>query len=489
MDFASLTPDQKQAVICAQAIKQYAHSILNSASLSEKHSESSALVKLYACFLTVDDTAFHRSDNVRYQCLAQLAGTFDNYDKYSSMIADTCNRYVASWNARRIRFADDPYAKATINNFPSLLCMVAEDLQSDGYSIDALFLSNCAVQYCSDFVASNPAKSAFPDDSYLDKLNKAFDELEDVFPVSALWKAMRQIAADTFRKHYDEYFSDEKKRPTPHQYAIEYTLVSWIGAFGKEPFTDSSGHLTEMGEQFRDLAFQLGDYGVRKKYITDSSWQTLRKQLVDKTGLTASYPTVPASKNTSSGPSLTPFVLVFILAFALMLIVVFGSSSRSTSATVSATSPAASVKSASSLPTLTPEIPPQTGLLYSSSYDEELAPFTITANSENNYLLRLCDGRQIVQSYYIRAGETLTVHVPLGEYSLYYACAPSTSSWFGESNLWGTHTAYYKSSELYNFSFDGEYYNGYTLNLLGIASPAGNLETIESSSNVWNSLY
>lgn len=492
MDFASLTPNQKQAVICARVIEQYAHSILNSASMSETPCEPDALVSLYSCFLIIDDLVFHRVEDIRYQCLSQLAGTFNDYSKFTSEITDTVNKYLASWNARRIRFADDPTAPATLENLPTLLTIVAADLSNSGYSIDPLFIFECALRYCKDFSIENPSKESSPDELYLDELNKTFDDLESVFPNAPLWKSLRKITSENFEKYYDRYFSDPAKRASPQQYAVEYTLISWIEALKHKPLVDDSHNLTNLGEYIRDLAFPLGDYSVKKKYITDDAWKSLKKQLVEVTGSKVSHPTSSASKKSSaSGPSLTPFFLVFILAFCLMIIVIFGGDSNST-ASVSPSSYASvstSPKPVVSSPELTPKVQPQTGLIYNSSTEEELAPFTVNANSETNYILRLCDGKRIIQSYYIRAGETLSVYVPLGEYSLYYACASRYASWFGNTYLWGSSTSYYKSSGRYEFSFDGEYYNGYTLNLLGWEDSNGNTVADESYSSVWDSLY
>lgn len=480
MDFASLTSDQKQAIICARAIEQYAHSVLNSACLSEKCSENSALVKLYACFLTVDDTAFHRSDDVRYQCLAQLAGTFDDYKKYSSEIADTYNRYIASWNARRIRFADDPYAKATINNFPSLLCMVAEDLQNDGYSIDALFLNKCAAQYCEDFSANNPSGTS--DDQYLSELNQVLDELEAAVPNSVIWKTFRNVLVENFKNYFDQYFSDPSNRPSPQQYAVEYILFMCIDSIDKEPFIDTSHKLTDAGDYLKDFALRLGDYGVKKKYITPDSWKNLSTQLLEKTD--SVYPVQSVSKSTVKTVSSKSIIIFSILLFIFAVAFLYELSSDRTNA------PSASSRTPVSAYSRTPLEQPQTGLLYSATPDEELAPFDITANSNTNYLIRLCDGKKIIQSYYIRAGETLSVYVPLGSYSLYYACASKDSPWFGKSDLWDSATSYYKSNTIYTFDFDGEYYNGYTLELLGrSSSDDGNTQATESSSNVWDSFY
>ena len=480
VDFASLTSDQKQSVICARAIEQYAHSILNSATSLKNHSEFSALVKLYSCFLIVDDIAFHRSEDTRYQCLAQLAGTFDDYSKYSSEITDTVNKYLASWNARRIRFANDPNATANIETLSVLMDIVADDLYHDHYLVDPLFISKCTTQYCKDFSARN--SSVTSDDQYLSELNQVLDELEAAVPNSVIWKTFRRVLVENFKRYFDQYFPDPSSYPSPQQYAVEYILIMCIDSIDKEPFIDTAHNLTDAGNCLRDFAWGLGDYSVQKEYITYESWSDLRTRLLKKTSTVRTESSKTATQTSDSEVfPVSSIILIIILTVAICIIFAFGGSSDSPAPPKSS----AVASSTSFLPVPKPE----TGVLYDVSYDDSLAPFTIDANNDTDYVLRLCDGKEIIQSYYIRAGETLSVHVPLGEYSLYYACAPRDASWFGEDFLWGAATSYYKSSGSYEFDFDGEYYNGYTLNLLSWSDSSGNTKAVDSYSNVWDSLY
>lgn len=101
---------------------------------------------------------------------------------------------------------------------------------------------------------------------------------------------------------------------------------------------------------------------------------------------------------------------------------------------------------------LSPQIQPQTGIVYSFTNKTNTVPFRIITNNKANYYLCLCQGNKVIKGYYIRAGEMLSVTVPSGGYTIYYACAPATASWFGSENLWGSHTSYYRFSRSFAFS-------------------------------------
>ena len=76
------------------------------------------------------------------------------------------------------------------------------------------------------------------------------------------------------------------------------------------------------------------------------------------------------------------------------------------------------------------------------------------------YYLRLCQDNQVIASYFIRPGEMLAVHVPLGSYTVYYAFSSQSAPWISEQELWGSHTVYYKFRDKFDFCRDGDTYQG-----------------------------
>lgn len=103
---------------------------------------------------------------------------------------------------------------------------------------------------------------------------------------------------------------------------------------------------------------------------------------------------------------------------------------------------------------------PKTGLVNGISNQEELAPFMVKAPIDRCYYLRLCQGNQVIASYFIRPGEMLSVHVPLGSYTIYYAFSSQSVPWISEKELWGSHTVYYKFRDNFDFCRDGDTYQG-----------------------------
>ena len=65
-------------------------------------------------------------------------------------------------------------------------------------------------------------------------------------------------------------------------------------------------------------------------------------------------------------------------------------------------------------------------------------------------------------SFYVAAGKSASVSVPVGVYKVYYACG---ETWYGTKNRFGPNTVYYSSDDLLEFYVDENYYNGHTLEL------------------------
>lgn len=114
---------------------------------------------------------------------------------------------------------------------------------------------------------------------------------------------------------------------------------------------------------------------------------------------------------------------------------------------------------------------PSNGEVLHNLVDGEcLAPLEIIAPDSNDYVIKLKKAKYSYIEIYVRGGESVTVDVPLGTYNLYYACG---STWYGEDDLFGEDTDYYKMDSTFSFYEDDGYYMGYTLELY--LQPNGNL--------------
>jgi hypothetical protein len=108
-----------------------------------------------------------------------------------------------------------------------------------------------------------------------------------------------------------------------------------------------------------------------------------------------------------------------------------------------------------------------------------VAPLGIKSRSGSNYYVKLVNLRgQTAMTAFIRGGQYFEMLVPLGTYELKYAAG---NTWYGEHQLFGQNTVYSKANELFDFTFDGTRYSGYTVEL--IMQTNGNLHTETISEN------
>lgn len=117
---------------------------------------------------------------------------------------------------------------------------------------------------------------------------------------------------------------------------------------------------------------------------------------------------------------------------------------------------------------------PENGqILYENGWDR-VAPFSVVTRGEDNFLIKLktSTGTQDILTFFVRAGETVEIDVPLGNYTLYYATG---ETWYGEDILFGESTLYYKADDLFDFYEEDGSINGWTVELY--LQNNGNLST------------
>ena len=98
---------------------------------------------------------------------------------------------------------------------------------------------------------------------------------------------------------------------------------------------------------------------------------------------------------------------------------------------------------------LVPLMEPTSGTIISGShyYDSEI---TVTASSSDACLVKLKTSGGIERlSFYVRAGETVTVGVPAEYLRVYFACG---DTWYGQLEKFGPNTTYSKDDELLDFT-------------------------------------
>ncbi len=111
---------------------------------------------------------------------------------------------------------------------------------------------------------------------------------------------------------------------------------------------------------------------------------------------------------------------------------------------------------------LTPVAEPKSGEILSGIEVYGESELTITASRGASCVVKLKtrSGAERL-SFYVRAGETVTVGVPCEYLQVYFA---SGSTWYGYKHLFGKHTGYAKDDEFLDFA---EYTWEYTLYPVG----------------------
>ena len=101
-------------------------------------------------------------------------------------------------------------------------------------------------------------------------------------------------------------------------------------------------------------------------------------------------------------------------------------------------------------PDLTPVAEPASGTILSGSkgYGSEI---TIVATETESVVvsLKTSSGKEVV-TFYVRAGDTVTIDVPEQKMYVYFATG---KTWYGEEEMFGKRTKYYKEESITNFAY------------------------------------
>ena len=107
---------------------------------------------------------------------------------------------------------------------------------------------------------------------------------------------------------------------------------------------------------------------------------------------------------------------------------------------------------------LKPVTEPLSGTIFTGSIISDPSEITVTASHGSSCVVKLKDKSGVTKiSFYVRAGETVTVSVPREILQVYFA---SGETWYGNRFLFGNDTYYSKDDEYLDFS---EYTWEYTL--------------------------
>jgi len=111
---------------------------------------------------------------------------------------------------------------------------------------------------------------------------------------------------------------------------------------------------------------------------------------------------------------------------------------------------------------------PQSHLMkryWSRADNPVLAPLQFeTARGNSNFYIKVVDylSNQPIATCFVRGGEKLLLHIPVGTYRIRYATG---SIWYGTKDLFGPETAYSEADDKFDLSIQGDEVQGYTIEL------------------------
>lgn len=190
----------------------------------------------------------------------------------------------------------------------------------------------------------------------------------------------------------------------------------------------------------------------------------------------------PANKN-SKKKDITFYFPFFFVGLVAVFITIFVLLVNNSPSRISSPSTAATTTSSQSThPTITESttegLPapykPKNGQVFLKPRASALAPLTIETIGTGGYFfyLKNISDDNANMSFYVTAGKTVDVEVPLGTYIIYYATG---STWYGTDYLFGPGTVYRKFNGVFSFTSDSSGYSGWTIQLQPVTD--GNLDS------------
>ena len=189
-------------------------------------------------------------------------------------------------------------------------------------------------------------------------------------------------------------------------------------------------------------------------YIRQATPQPRASEPISKQSLWESTSRSSPRKKETFFEKILPYrgLIILLTVFVVVLIIVTVSAYNLNDSQGSSTDTTANIsnsKPSNSKPQLTPVTEPRTGAILSGSEYYNGSELTIHASSGHSYVVKLKDASGVtLLSFYVRAGDTVTVNVPSAYLYVYFA---SGDIWYGTEHLFGDDTSYSMDDDIQNF--------------------------------------
>ena len=206
--------------------------------------------------------------------------------------------------------------------------------------------------------------------------------------------------------------------------------------------------------------------------------------LHNQPSVVSDHKVLPPEKNSNQRDSNDFFLYIIVIIAAIfisifMLIVGMESQPSSTDLTENSTlSTRSTINTTATQPSSAPSLialpTPANGQILRNPREQRVAPLTINTYGSQNYyfVLEPISGNSNRMAFFVRAGMSIDIDVPVGTYTLYYATG---NTWYGTKALFGPDTIYQKCDDLFAFTEDANGYTGWTVSLQPVSN--GNLDT------------
>jgi len=245
------------------------------------------------------------------------------------------------------------------------------------------------------------------------------------------------------------YYEILEVLPTASPEVIRMAYKALAKQYHPDVFHGNKEYAEMKMKQINEAYSVLSSLTSRQEYDKMLQWQKVQTQQTYQAKQTYQAPQPPKSTPVKKKNGTVIFWIVFVIIIAPILLTMLGAGGYFDEKD---TQPVAqtSVKVETTPPPAPATIIPRSGDILSGSESFDGSELTITASSGSSCVVKLKTHSGVERlSFYVRAGDTVTVGVPAEYMYVYFA---SGDTWYGKKLLFGEDTYYSMDDELLDFT-------------------------------------